>query len=73
MSNKSAVLKLEGQIIECLRGQRYLVELKDNNHPVQCMVSGSMRRNRIRVINGDSVVIEMTPYDLTKGRIISRK
>ena len=70
MSEKSAVLKLEGNVVECLRGQKFLVKLKDNDHQVHCIVAGRMRRRKIRVIYGDDVVIEMTPYDLTKGRII---
>lgn len=73
MSNKKGVLEFEGRVIECLPGTRFKVELKDNQHQIQCIISGRMRRKYIRLVQGDNVVVEMTPYDLTKGRITYRK
>ena len=73
MSNESAVLEFEGQVVKCLPGTRFIVELTENKHQIHCIISGRMRKHYIRLVQGDNVVIEMTPYDLTKGRIIYRK
>lgn len=73
MPNKSAVLEFEGRVVQCLPGTRFVVELNENKHQVHCIISGRMRKNYIRLVMGDNVVVEMTPYDLTKGRIIYRK
>ena len=73
MPNKSAVLEFEGKVVKCLPGTRFIVELNDNKHQVHCMISGRMRKNYIRLVRGDSVTVEMTPYDLSKGRITYRK
>ncbi|MCY3804744.1 MAG: translation initiation factor IF-1 [Candidatus Saccharibacteria bacterium] len=73
MSNQKTVLKLDGRVVECLPGACFTVELEDNKHQIRCSVSGRMRKSYIKLIRGDGVVIEMTPYDLTKGRIIYRK
>ena len=73
MPNKSAVLEFEGKVVKCLPGTRFIVELNDNKHQVQCMLSGRMRKHYIRLVRGDNVIVEMTPYDLSKGRIIYRK
>ena len=73
MPSKSAVLEFQGRVVKCLPGTRFVVELDDNKHQVHCVISGRMRRNYIRLVRGDNVIVEMTPYDLTKGRIIYRK
>ena len=73
MPNKSAVLEFEGRVVECLPGTRFVVELNENKHRVHCIISGRMRKNYIRLVRGDNVIVEMTPYDLGKGRIIYRK
>ena len=73
MSKKSAVLKFEGQVVQCLPGTRFVVELTDNKHQIDCLISGRMRKRYIKVLQGDNVVVEMTPYDLSKGRIVYRK
>ena len=73
MPKKDAVLEFEGVVIECLPGTLFVVELNDNKHRVHCMISGRMRRRYIRLVKGDRVLVEMTPYDLSKGRIIYRK
>ena len=72
-AKRNAVLEFEGVVVQCLPGTRFMVELNDNQHQILCMISGRMRRRSIRLVRGDKVVIEMTPYDLSKGRIIYRK
>lgn len=62
---------LEGEIIEILPNQMFKVRL-DNNHVVTCYTGGKLRQNRIRLVMADRVTVEMTPYDLSKGRIIYR-
>jgi len=62
---------LEGEIIEILPNQMFKVRL-DNNHVVTCYTGGKLRQNRIRLVMADRVRVEMTPYDLSKGRIIYR-
>jgi translation initiation factor IF-1 len=69
---KEEALEYEGTIIDVLPGQTFKVQLK-NDHIVTCYTGGKMRQFRIRLVLGDNVTVEMTPYDLTKGRIIYRK
>ena len=69
------VIVLEGIVLECLPNATFRVKIKDENYPemeILAHVSGKMRMNYIRIIPGDRVQIEMTPYDLTKGRIVYR-
>lgn len=61
-------IEVEGKVIEVLKGSFYLVELQ-NGHTVQAYVSGKMRTNMIRVLPGDKVTVQLTPYDLTRGII----
>jgi translation initiation factor IF-1 len=68
---KEELLEFEGTIIELLPNATFRVRL-DNNHEIIAHTAGKMRKNRIRVLAGDRVMVEMTPYDLTKGRIIYR-
>lgn len=65
------IIKLEGTILETLPNTTFKVKL-DNGHEVLAHISGRMRVNYIRILPGDRVLLEMSPYDLTKGRIIQR-
>ena len=71
MSKSDDVIEFEGQIVDVLPGQSFKVEL-ENGHLVVCYTSGRLRKNRIRLVLGDQVRIEMTPYDMTKGRVTYR-
>ena len=68
---KQKSIEQEGKIIEALSNAMFRVEL-ENGHVVTAHTAGKLRKNRIRVLQGDNVTVEMTPYDLTKGRIIFR-
>jgi len=68
---KEESLEFTGIVIELLPNAMFKVKL-ENNHEVLAHTSGRIRKNRIRVLAGDKVDVEMTPYDLTKGRIIFR-
>ena len=65
---KEDLIEMEGTVTEVLRNSRYRVELT-NGHEISAYTAGKMRKFRIRVVTGDKVTIEMSPYDLTKGRI----
>jgi translation initiation factor IF-1 len=69
---KEELLEFEGKVIEILPNAMFKVELDDNGHVVLAHTSGRMRKNRIRVLLGDAVTVEMTPYDLSKARITHR-
>ena len=68
---KEGVIEFEGVISELLPNAMFRVTL-ENDHQILAHTSGKMRKNRIRVLAGDKVNVEMTPYDLTKGRITFR-
>ena len=68
---KEDQIEMEGTIVETLPNTMFRVEL-DNGHIITAHISGKMRKNYIRILTGDRVTIEMTPYDLTKGRITYR-
>jgi translation initiation factor IF-1 len=68
---KEDVIEMEGKIVEALPNTTFRVEL-DNGHVITAHISGKMRKNYIRILNGDRVKVEMTPYDLSKGRITFR-
>ena len=68
---KEELLEFGGTVVEVLPNTMFRVEL-ENGHEVLAHSSGKMRKNRIRVLAGDKVTVEMTPYDLTKGRITFR-
>ncbi len=68
---KEDLIEFQGNVVEILPNAQFRVEL-ENGHIVLAQVSGRMRKNRIRVLQGDAVTVEMTPYDLTKGRITFR-
>ena len=65
------VIKLEGKIVEALPNTQFKVELQ-NGHTITAHISGKMRKNYIRLVQGDRVEVELTPYDLSKGRISFR-
>ena len=65
---KEDLIEFSGVVIELLPNAMFRVRL-DNDHVILAHTSGKMRKNRIRVLVGDKVTVEMTPYDLTKGRI----
>ncbi len=69
--NKQAVIKVDGIITETLPNASFKVKL-DNGHEVLAHVSGKMRMNFIKILVGDKVTVELSPYDLTKGRITYR-
>ena len=69
--SKEDVIEVEGKVIESLPNTEFKVEL-ENGHQVLAHISGKLRMNYIKIIPGDSVKIEMSPYDLTKGRIVWR-
>ena len=68
---KEGSIEFQGIVLELLPNAMFIVKL-ENDHEVLAYSSGKMRKNRIRVLTGDKVTVEMTPYDLTKGRIIFR-
>ena len=69
--SKDDVIEAEGKVIEALPNATFKVEL-DNGHIIQAHISGKLRMNNIRILPGDKVTVEMSPYDLTKGRITWR-
>ena len=68
---KEDQIEMEGVVKETLPNTLFKVEL-ENGHVVQAHISGKMRKNYIRILRGDTVTVELTPYDLTKGRITYR-
>lgn len=68
---KEELIEFEGKVLELLPNAMFRIEL-ENGHLILGHTSGRMRKNRIRVLVGDRVTVEMTPYDLTKGRVIHR-
>ena len=68
---KQDFLEFKGEVRELLPNAMFRVKL-ENNHEVLAHTAGKLRKNRIRVLTGDVVAVEVTPYDLTKGRIIFR-
>lgn len=71
-NGNSDKIEVEGKVIDVLKGGDYIVELP-NGHTVEAYVSGKMRVNMIRILPGDTVTIELSPYDLTRGRITWNK
>ena len=69
---KNNGIRLDGKVLEALPNAVFRVEL-ENKHQIIAHVSGKMRMHFIRILPGDTVVIEMSPYDLSKGRIVLRK
>ena len=71
MAKDKDLFELEGDIVDVLPNQMFKVKL-DNEHIITCYTGGKMRKFRIRMVLSDRVLVEMTPYDLEKGRIIKR-
>ena len=69
--SKADVIEIEGTVIEKLQNAMFQVQL-ENGHQVLAHISGKLRMNYIRILPGDKVTIELSPYDLSKGRIIWR-
>ncbi len=69
--SKADMIELEGVVLEAMPGANFKVEL-DNGVQIQAHISGKLRMNYIKILPGDKVTVEMSPYDLTKGRIIWR-
>src|SRR6185436_13960857 len=68
---KEEAIQMEGTVVETLPNTTFRVELA-NGHIVTAHISGKMRKHYIRILKGDAVTVELTPYDLTKGRIVYR-
>lgn len=66
--SKADVIEIEGKVLEKLPSTMFKVELQ-NGSVILCTISGRLRMNNIRILPGDKVTVEMSPYDLTKGRI----
>ncbi len=69
--SKADVIEIEGTVVEKLRNAMFKVEL-ENGHQVLAHISGKLRTNFIKILPGDKVTLELSPYDLTKGRITWR-
>lgn len=69
---KEATIEVEGKVLDVLKGGAFRVEL-ENKQIIEAHVSGKIRMNYIRILPGDKVTVELTPYDLKRGRIIYRK
>ncbi len=65
------IVQVEGVVVETLPGTKFKVKI-DEGHELLAHISGKMRMNYIKILPGDSVIVEMSPYDLTKGRIVRR-
>jgi translation initiation factor IF-1 len=71
MSKDKELIKMEGEVLETLPNTTFKVKL-DNGHEIDAHISGKMRVNYIKLLPGDRVLVELSPYDLTKGRIKQR-
>jgi translation initiation factor IF-1 len=71
MAKKDDVIEMEGRVLEVLPNTQFIVKL-ENDHQVKAHVSGKIRMNNIRILPGDRVTIEISTYDLTRGRITYR-
>ncbi len=71
MAKEKEVIEMEGTVIETLPNTMFRVKL-DSGHVITAHLSGKMRKHYIRILTGDRVKVELTPYDLTKGRIVYR-
>ena len=71
MARTSNGIELEGTVLECMRNATFRVELQ-NGHKVLAHISGKIRKNYIKILPFDRVLVELSPYDLTRGRIVFR-
>lgn len=69
--SKEEAIQMEGRVVETLPNTTFRVQLQ-NGHLLTAHISGKMRKNYIRILTGDQVTVELTPYDLSKGRIVYR-
>jgi translation initiation factor IF-1 len=72
MAKNSEILDLEGKVVEVLPNSTFKVKVDGMEHSIICYMGGKLKQNKIKVILGDSVKFEVSPYDLTKGRIVYR-
>ncbi|HVT17833.1 MAG TPA: translation initiation factor IF-1 [Thermoanaerobaculia bacterium] len=72
MSKKEEAIEVEATVVEPLPNAMFRVELDNNKHQVLAHISGKMRKHFIRILPGDRVLVELSPYDLNRGRIIYR-
>ena len=66
---KEPTIEVIGNVVECLPNEQFVVRLEENNHLIKAYIAGNMRKHQIRVLVGDRVTVEMTRYDMNKGRI----
>jgi translation initiation factor IF-1 len=66
---KEATIECCGIVVECLPNEQFKIRLDETDHIINAYIAGNMRKHQIRVLVGDRVTVEMTPYDMTKGRI----
>ncbi|GAA1598198.1 translation initiation factor IF-1 [Kribbella hippodromi] len=71
MKSSSTAIEVEGIVVECLRNANFRVELS-NGHKVLAHISGKIRKNYIKILPEDRVLVELSPYDLNRGRIVFR-
>lgn len=69
---KDSAIRVPGVVLESLPGNLFMVELEDNDHKVVAYLSGKMMQHKIWVLPGDQVIVELSPYDLSRGRIVWR-
>ncbi len=69
---KEEAIEVKAVVLETLPNAMFRVEIRENNHKILAHVSGKMRKHFIRILPGDEVLVELSPYDLTKGRIVYR-
>ena len=69
--SKEDAIQMEGEVVETLANTKFRIKV-DSGHIVLAHISGKMRKNYIRILTGDTVTVEVTPYDLSKGRIVYR-
>jgi translation initiation factor IF-1 len=72
MSNKEDLIILTGKVDEVLPNKTFRIKIDNMDHIVLCYMSGRLKQNKIKVITGDNVKVEVSTYDLTKGRIVYR-
>ncbi|HEX2644028.1 MAG TPA: translation initiation factor IF-1 [Thermoanaerobaculia bacterium] len=72
MSKKEEAIEVEATVVEPLPNAMFRVELDSNKHQVLAHISGKMRKHFIRILPGDRVLVELSPYDLNRGRIVYR-
>ncbi len=71
MADKEEKIEMDGEVVEALRNGQFRIQL-DNGHETLGYTAGKMRRFRIRILPGDRIKVELSPYDLTRGRIVYR-